>query len=387
MKTLILGGSNSRNSGGVFNSARTLGLSLSKFCGTDVHFLMHSDEYSDEDRKYYEPLPLHNYNLIGPNNLGYSDDIYKKICEVKPDVIHTQSIWMYLSYANYKYYKKTKTPYIIAPRGMLDPWQLTQSVFKKKLALWLYENSHLKNAACIHALCKDEFVAMRSFGLKNPIAIIPNGVYLPDANVTPSRTVQANAQRKTLLFLSRIHVKKGLDNLIKAWALTKPDTHNWRLVIAGETKDSVYMQSLKDMAGKLNVGDTIEFVGGQFGKQKNQAFIDADAFTLPSFSEGLPMAVLEAWSYKLPAVITPFCNLPEGFEADAAIQIDVTAESIAEGIKQLVGMTDEERTVMGENGYNLVKDKFTWEQIAKSTLKLYEWVVGKVEMPDFVHLS
>jgi poly(glycerol-phosphate) alpha-glucosyltransferase len=186
------------------------------------------------------------------------------------------------------------------------------------------------------------------------------------------------------LFLSRIHHKKGLDNLLKAWALTKPDRHDWQLVIAGETKDTEYMQSLLEATQKLGIDKTVQFIGGQFDQNKEACFIDADAFILPSFSEGLPMAVLEAWAYQLPVVMTPFCNIPEGFDAGAAIAIDTDPESIASGIDRLIALPEKERLKMGENGLSLVKQKFTWDKVAESTLKLYDWIAGKGAQPDFV---
>ena len=389
MKVLILGGSNSRNSGGVFDTARTLGLNVNKLGGVDVQFLMYEDEYSFEDSKYYGGLPLHSYTVNGPLNLGFSKDLYKRLSSIQPDLIHTQSIWMYLSYINKIYCSRTRTPYIVSPHGMLDPWQLKQSVWKKKLALTLYEQKHLEKAACICALGMDEYEAIRTFGLKNPVAIIPNGVNLPVINrrydnyPTAPRWVQKD-NRKTLLFLSRIHPKKGLDHTLEAWALTKPHQHNWQLVIVGETKDQKYMHSLKEIAYKLKINDTVQFIGGQFGKDKETCFIDADAFILSSFSEGLPMAVLEAWSYKLPVIMTSFCNLPEGFERKAAIKVEPTTDSVATGIQSLIAMKDSEIEVMGQNGFDLVKEKFTWQQVAASTLRLYNWVTGKDEQPDFV---
>lgn len=392
MKVLILGSTNSRNAGGVFNSVRMLGQSLNARQEADIHFLLHDDEYSAEDKKYYEPMPLHSYAIKGPRNLGFSTDMYQQLSLIKPDVIHTQGIWMYFSCINKKYYSKTRTPYVVTPHGMLDPWQLNQSFskdLKKKIVLYLYEQKHLEQAACIQALCRSEYESIRAFGLKNPVAIIPNGIDLPqiterDAEYNPPGRWQKNGNRKTLLFLSRIHHKKGLDNLLKAWALTHPDRHNWQLIIAGETKDKIYMQSLTDATEKLNISDTVKFIGGQFGGDKETCFIDADAFILPSFSEGLPMAVLEAWAYKLPVIMTAHCNIPEGFEKDAAIKIETDVESISAGMEALFALSPQQRAMKGENGYTLVKDKFTWDKVSAATMDLYKWITGGNERPAFV---
>jgi glycosyltransferase involved in cell wall biosynthesis len=243
MKVLLLGSSNSRNAGGLFNTVCSLGHSLASQ-GTDIHYLLHDDEHSLEDRGRYAPLPLHTYAIKGPRNLAYSPNLYAELVAIKPEIIHAQGIWMYFSFINNKYCAKHNTPYIVSPHGMLDPWQLKQSFskdLKKKVARILYEDVHLRRAACIQALCESEYEAIRAFGLTNPVAIIPNGVVLPTTNPLKSKELvnhldKPGSQRKTLLFLSRLHHKKGLVELLHGWALTEPEQHNWQLVIAGNSE-------------------------------------------------------------------------------------------------------------------------------------------------------
>jgi glycosyltransferase involved in cell wall biosynthesis len=109
------------------------------------------------------------------------------------------------------------------PRGMLDPWALNNSRFKKKLAALVFENSHLRCAACLHALCQSEAKSIRAYGLTNPICVVPNGIDLPwvvegsELRVESSALQRFAAGRKILLYLGRIHPKKGLANLLKAW--------------------------------------------------------------------------------------------------------------------------------------------------------------------------
>lgn len=392
MKVLLLGGSNSRNAGGIFNTTKALGKSLNTHCGADVHFMMHDDEYSAEDRRHYEPLPLHSYALQGPKQIGYSAGMLKGIEKIKPDVVHTQGLWMYFSCANKRHNAKTGTPYVVSPHGMLDRWQLKQSFLKdlkKKAVLCLYERQHLQNASCIHALCKDEYEAIRAFGIKAPVAIIPNGTHLPavtgrDEDCRLPFAWPPRKEVKTLLFLSRIHQKKGLDVLLQAWSLAQAESQGWQLVIAGETKDREYLQSLLQKTERLKIKSSVSFIGNQVGEKKAACFIDADAFILPSYSEGLPLAVLEAWSYKLPVVMTPFCNLPEGFGAKAAIKVLPEAESIAGGLQKLFSLNGAQRSQMGINGHGLVTKNFTWQSVAASTMQLYNWIAGKESKPSFV---
>ena len=126
------------------------------------------------------------------------------------------------------------------------------------------------------------------------------------------------------------------------------------------------------------------YVGPQFNAAKHASYHRADAFILPSFSEGLPMTVLEAWSYSLLVLMTPQCNLPEGFQADAALRIDPEPERIAQGLTALFAMPDHERTAMGERGRALVAQRFTWPHIAQQMLSVYRWVLGQGERPECV---
>lgn len=391
MKVLVLGGSNSRNSGGIFNSAKELGIHLNSFNDVEISFLLHSDEYSNEDIKTYAPLKVFDYVVKGFSGLGYSSDLSSVLKSVNPDIVHTQTLWMYLSKANLENHHKYGTPYVISPRGMLDSWQLRQSLFKdlkKKIALSLYEREHLERASSICALCYEEYIAIREFGLKNPVAIIPNGVRIPESYLDERDLYVTHSRgRKRLLFLSRIHRKKGLENLLRAWSYVKSFSGNWILTIAGETKDLNYLKFLHNLVIDLDISNSVEFVGGKFGQNKREMFIMSDAFILPSYSEGLPMAVLEAWSYRLPTLITPFCNLQEGFRFGASIEIDTDIESIAIGIKKMFDLSQSEMDLMAQNGYDLVESKFTWDVVARNTKELYSWILYGGNVPEFVKLD
>jgi glycosyltransferase involved in cell wall biosynthesis len=114
------------------------------------------------------------------------------------------------------------------------------------------------------------------------------------------------------------------------------------------------------------------------------AYKRASAFILPSFSEGLPMAVLAAWAYGKPVLMTPHCNLPEGFAAQAALEIDSDPDSIAEGITRIVEMPGEELAAMGHRGRRLAEEKFTWPKVAADMKAVYDWVLGNRPKPECV---
>ncbi|WP_245937211.1 glycosyltransferase [Thioalbus denitrificans] len=195
-------------------------------------------------------------------------------------------------------------------------------------------------------------------------------------------------QSRVLLFLGRIHPKKGLANLLHAWAQELRASHgrSWHLVVAGWDQNGNQAE-LEGLVEGLGIGSTVHFVGPQFEKQKLASLLRADAFVLPSFSEGLPMAVLEAWAHRLPVLMTSQCNLPEGFAADAAVPMEPNVESIRQGLGTLFEMSSDELAEMGSRGCALVEDRFTWPAVAAQMCSVYAWVLGQGPRPDCVRLD
>ncbi len=308
-----------------------------------------------------------------------------------PSLIHTQCLWMYLSKVSLHFYQKYHTPHIISPRGMLDPWALQHSAWKKKIAAAWFEKQHLRTAACLHALCQSEADAIRQYGLTNPIAIIPNGIDLPSPDAmqkytTPEWSSRVPFGKKVVLFLGRIHPKKGLKSLIRAWSICQSEMKDWCLVIAGWDENG-HRAELEAQVKAIGLEKTILFVGSQLGEDKTASYSRADAFILPSLSEGLPMSVLEAWSYRLPVMMTPQCNLPEGLQANAALCFDPTLEGNQQVLRKLSSLSQSYLSELGSNGYQLVQETFTWGKVGEQMAEVYEWVLSGRGKPECVILN
>lgn len=430
MKLAVATLSVSREAGGLFESVRFSSHALREN-GVDVCVVALRDDFTRKDLPNWDPLRAEVVEFSGPRQLLFAPGFRRKLSAIEPDVMHTHGLWQPSSYAVLRHHRKSGVPYVVSPRGMLDPWALANSGWKKRLAGAVFENAHLREAACLHALCESEAVAMRSYGLRNPIAVVPNGVALPiekpDGFQCSVFSVQpGHGEPKTLLFLGRLHPKKGLPGALRAWSrVTKEGRTGWRFVIAGWDQGG-HEADLKRLCAELGVRfaeisaneltqnrqpsteNSVVFAGPAFGEVKGKLLGMADAFILPSLSEGLPMSVLEAWAYGLPVLMTEECHLPEGFAAGAAVRVGpdgasdewrVTSDGgevrcggvlahggcgVTRGMRGLMAMTDEGRVMMGRRGRELVEERFTWPKVAGQMRAVYEWVLGTGAKPECV---
>ena len=223
---------------------------------------------------------------------------------------------------------------------------------------------------------------MRALGLRNPIAVIPNGV---DGGTQPFQESPPAGERR-LLFLGRLHPKKNLVNLIRAWGRVRdgvPAAGGWTLVIAG-WDDGGHEAELKRMVAESGMNASVCFAGPLHGKEKERMLAAVQGFVLPSLSEGLPVAVLEAWAAGLPVLKTRACNLPEGFAAGAALETGTAEESLVASLGRFVSLSAEDRRVMGERGRELVAGKFSWHAIAGRFAELYVSLAEGKELPGWV---
>lgn len=400
MKTAFLIDSMSRKAGGVQTSLQCLARALAARREEGQVFAVR-DEHSDADLAGWDPVPVSLSCPLGPRRFGFAPGLARRLDDFDPDLVEVHGLWTYISQVSQRWHRRTGRPCFLHPHGMLDPWAVAHSGWKKRLAARLFEERHLREAGCLRALCRAEAEAIRAYGIRAPVAIIPNGIDLPE-EVDERERGTKHEEPKTLLYLGRLHPKKGLAILLRAWSIRNPD--GWQLVIAGWDEGG-HAKELQQLCRELGLPfstipagefptknqepgtknhEGIVFTGPVFGKAKESLLRAADAFILPSFSEGLPMTLLEAWSYRLPVVMTEACNLPEGFATGAAIRVAPTVESVAEGLESLFGLTHSDRESVGKAGRRLVEDRFLWPSIAGQASLVHEWLVGGGSKPDFV---
>jgi len=379
----------SRQAGGLLYAMRPLMKSLNASAGAAVQVLGIEDAHTQESLPEWSELPRV-LRRSGPAAFGYAPGMVGALAKSSSDLAHTHGLWMYPSLAVRRWSRSSGRPYLVSPHGMLDPWAVRNARWKKRLAGWAYEHAHLRGAACLHALCDAEAEAIRRYGLRNPVCVIPNGVDLPEPtpDEPPAWASLIPTGGRVLLYLGRLHPKKGLPVLLDGWRLARAAAESgaWRLVIAGWDQGE-HQAELVAQVDRAGLRDQVHFVGPQFGADKAASLHRADAFVLPSFSEGLPMTVLEAWAFGLPVLMTSACNLPEGFVDSAALEMTSDPDAVAAALRRLFAMSNAERRAMGERGQRLVADRFTWPSVAEQMLAVYRWVLGQGPMPDSVVLD
>ena len=310
-------------------------------------------------------------NYLGPFK---KKELLRKVYHINPSVIHLHGLWRIHTRVTHKFVEKG-IPYVITPHGMLDKWALSQSTLKKNLSWILWEKNAFDNCACVQALCESEMEAIRKINPSWKTRKITNGITLENkkdfAVMERPKYWQEKIpdDAKVLLFFGRFHKKKGIDQLIKAWQIvTKLKcSENWWLCFVG----SGDLKILKNY-NSFKLYKRILVSEPAFDNEKEKIFRNSSAFILTSFSEGLPMATLEAMSYGVPCLISENCNLSKAIKIGAALETNPSVDKIVESLKILFKMTNEERREISELAYKYVSENHNWEKIIYQIKDLYQ---------------
>ncbi|MEA5566128.1 glycosyltransferase [Anabaena sp. UHCC 0399] len=306
------------------------------------------------------------------------------------DLIHNHGLWMFPNVYARQAAIRNNLPLLISPRGMLEPWSLQNSWYKKLPAWFLYEQQNLQKAIAFHATSKEEAESIRQLNFRQPIAVIPNGVIIPNLDTQPDRKVLVSlfpqlTAKKWLLFLSRIHPKKGLDNLLFVWKTLIKQFPDWHLIIAGPDLIG-YQSKLEELTATLQLQPQVTFTGMLSGEQKASALFNADLFILPTHSENFGLAIAESLAYGVPAITTKGTPWQDLETYGCGWWVENSQQALINALKEAMDMPLSKRQAMGIQGRNLVQGKYSWEAIAKDMTSVYHWILGGGESPSCVQL-
>ncbi|TCP39299.1 glycosyltransferase [Rhodovulum marinum] len=375
----LLAGTLSARAGGLSSSVPNLAHRLGASGAAEVEVLGGEDP-SDPQAAAAWAEAVFAARIYGPKSFVFAPSLARRLRTLAPDVTDVQGLWTYASLANLRYHRAIGTPYVVTPRGMLDPWARDRSAFKKRLVRLWFEDAHLRTAACLRATADMEAEHFRSYGLTNPIAVVPNGVEIPD--LAP-RVPLADGRRR-LLFLSRVHPKKGLPILLHAWAALEVQRPDWDLHIAGPDEVN-HTAELKALASELGLRRVV-WHGAVHGADKAALYRSADLLVLPTYAENFGLVVAEALAQEVPVITTR--NAPwSGLESnECGWWIDLSEETLRETLLASTALSPHALHRMGERGRHWVSRDFGLDQVALKMLEVYRWVVAGGTPPDMVQV-
>jgi glycosyltransferase involved in cell wall biosynthesis len=368
----------SQATGGLFVSISHLAR-YSMRHGAEIVICSPRDDATPAELAAWEPAEICTYPRVGPKKFAFAPELVGGLERINPDLVHSHGVWTFTTIAASRWSRRNSKPYVASVHGMLEPWSLQQSSLKKRIARWLYQDTLLHKAGALRATSDMEADNIRSAGFNNPIAVVPNGVVLPDPPELSPRPSSRPVRRA--LFMSRIHPKKGLMNLIAAWKQLQP--RGWELDIVGPDEKG-YAYEVRAAIAASGLEDSIRVIGPVWGAERFHYYWEADLFVLPSFSENFGLVVAEALACDVPVITTK--GLPwEDLERNhCGWWIEIGVAPLVEALRAATEMSDSQRSEMGARGRRLIAEHYNWDSSAKKMTDVYRWLVGKGAQPDCV---
>ena len=320
--------------------------------------------------------------IVVLDNKPSHDVIEQAIIEGNYDLVHAQGIWMPVYNDIAKICRKHAIPYVMTPRGALEPWCLEQKKWKKKLAMLLYQKKDLQKAAAILTTADMEAQHLRELGIKAPLAVIPNGIDVTEYQCRPTDFLPS--VKKQIVFLSRIHQKKGIEILINVWERMRADFPDWNVVIAGNGEDT-YIEQLKGVISSKGLSDVVEIIPPIFGEAKHKLYMESSLFVLPTYSENFGMVIAEALACGVPVVTTNGTPWQELNEEKIGWCVDLSEENIEKAIREALALPAEDLFAKGQKGSKHINDNYLYTSVAKKNIELYKWILEGGEMPEFMY--
>jgi glycosyltransferase involved in cell wall biosynthesis len=302
------------------------------------------------------------------------------------DVIHDHGLWLLPNLQAGWSAAAARKPFIISPRGMLGPLALAFSATKKRVCWKLLQGPVVRRATCLHATSDQEYNELRAFGLRHPIAVIPNGIDLPEKHQEwACDTLSDIGSKRVVLSLGRLHAKKGIERLLLAWAKIEPAHPDWRLSLIGPGERG-YVSELRAMARNLALRHVV-FGDPVYGAAKWDAYRAADLFVLPSLNENFGLTIAEALATGTPTIATTGTPWSRLSTEGCGWWVEATPEALEAVLAAAMAMPRPVLREMGAKGRAWMMREFSWDRAAREMLRVYEWLIGCTGLPPSVRLA
>lgn len=364
MRVLHIVSSLSRNAGGPARSVQGLVAGLNA-AGVDAWLMAMKplgDPWVDGIKEKFRCANKMNW-------FGMQREVENVIDELHPDIVHIHSIWQWTLHLAVRAARKKGVPYVLAPRGTIEKWSLEQKWLKKKIALLTYQGADFRHAAAIHCTAESEAAQAKRLWPDKPIILSPNAVNVPKE--LPQRRLHEDGAHRAL-FMSRFHYKKGLLNLIDAWAKVRPQ--GWKMELVG-TDSAGYLKVIESRIAELGLQDDFIITGALMDEDKWEAYRRADLFILPSFSENFGIVVAEALYAGVPVITTKGTPWRDLEDHKCGWWIDIGVEPLAKQLRDVMSLDDATRREMGEHGHKLIDENYTWDSVVRSMIVGYEKII------------
>lgn len=332
--------------------------------------------------------PQYSFLSLTPHSAHYCPEMVKWLQrqDYDWDLVSCQGVWLHTNRVAADWCRQKDRPYMITAHGNFNPEALRIGWWKKWLAASTFLKTTLGQASCYQALTIVEYRALRAYGIKKPICIIPNGIIIPSMIPTDCHRLLPSLLngRRICLFLGRLHPIKGIDRLLTAWAQLRVGDE-WVLVIAGTGEES-YVRKLRTLAGACRAGSVI-FPGFADGVIKSAWLQSAEVCVLPSRSEAFPMSVLEGFALSKHALVTDACGLSECALEGAVTEVPGNADAIQFGLERLLNCSPDTLVAKGRLSHEYALRRFSWPTICEQLESVYQWLTSNGPPPPCVRFD
>lgn len=338
---------------------------LAKPLGTmaEVHIMTHASE---------NPLPMENCKVHDIPRYRPFSGVWKKavvdlLDSVRPDIVHVNCCWTPDCAMIQRLAQKRGYKVVLTPHGMLEPWIIKRHYWTRKVpALWLYQKAAVRKADCIQSTAKSERDNLLKLGYNTNIKVVRLGI---DADgIEMKRSWKKTRQ---ILFLSRVHVKKGINFLIEAAAALRSELQGYKILVAGEG-DADYVTEMKRMIEDNGLQDIVQLVGGVYGDEKWRLFQTSDFFVLPTHSENFGLAIAESLASGTPVITTVGTPWNDLNDSNSGAWIEIGTQPLTETLRKFLALSDEELEAMGRNGRKLIEEKYSANVMAEEMMEVYK---------------